>query len=504
MLTARNSVKREIKVEIPEVFLPLVLKPKRIKLVVSGRGAAKSISFAKLFLKFCDDGERLCCAREYQNSIDDSVHALLREQIVELQGDDPRYRTLRAYAKSIESDKDGYIFYRGLARNIDSLRSLQGVKRLWVEEAQACSTETIEVGFPTIRESGSEIWLSMNRGSSKDPISIHLLKPHENDLLKNNGYYEDDEIMIIDTHYSKNPWFPKELEQQRRRDKRVLSPAKYAHIWDGAYSDTIENAIITPDMFDACVDAHIKLGIEPRGIEVVTLDPADTSLDDNAVNDSKALSYRHGIVIKDVQYWTEGDVNDAGDRGINAAIAVKADEFIWDGDGMGLGLRRQFDSAVLGKKITLNMFRGGETPDNPNKIYEPMDSEIGNKGRTIGDYFENKRAQYYWDVRDRMVRTMQAINKKAYHDPDTLISISSKIKDIAILRAEMCRIPKKDRIGGIGKFQVMSKVEMKKRKIDSPNGSDTVMMSFSAGSGKRRTIPYQVREHTMSDPTAGY
>jgi hypothetical protein len=48
----------------------------------------------------------------------------------------------------------------------------------------------------------------------------------------------------------------------------------------------------------------------------------------------------------------------------------------------------------------------------------------------------------------------------------------------------LCRIPQKD--NGVGKFQILSKPQMVKIGIASPNAADTVMMSFSIQSIKRR------------------
>ncbi len=144
-------------------FVGLLVTPKRFKIAVGGRGDSKSIAFADAFLKYCDDGERLCCAREFQNSIDDSVHSLLKSRIYDLQGPDPSKHSLFSSAQKINSRNGGEIFYRGLARNTDAIRSMFGVNRIWIEEAQTLSQATIDVLLPTIRESGSEIWFSLNR-----------------------------------------------------------------------------------------------------------------------------------------------------------------------------------------------------------------------------------------------------------------------------------------------------------------------------------------------------
>ena len=59
-----------------------LFKPARYKVAYGGRGASKSWSFARVLLIASMDGpKRILCARELQNSIKDSVHRLLEDQI---------------------------------------------------------------------------------------------------------------------------------------------------------------------------------------------------------------------------------------------------------------------------------------------------------------------------------------------------------------------------------------------------------------------------------------
>ena len=461
-------------VQIAEKLLPILTKPKRLKIAVGGRGGSKSIGFADAFLKKCDDGERLCCGREFQNSIDDSVHSLLTARVDALDIADH----YSISAKDITSRSGGKIFYKGLARNPESIKSMQGVNTLWIEEAQTLSEKTIEVLFPTIRETDSEIWCSLNRGSSKDPFARRFLKPYE-DHLKRHGYYEDDETLIVEINWQDNPWFPTVLQGERLRDKKNLPPARYEHIWEGAYSDTVDNAIIEPEWFDACIDAHIKLGFKPEGIEVVSHDAFDGG------QDPAALAYRHGSVILDVQESSVGRANDGCDWAIDYALKVNADAFTWDGDGVGAGLKRQIDLALGPKNINIQMFNGGTSPDRPDAIYEPSDGEI-RKAKTNRETFYNRRAQAAWMVRDRMFKTYLAVRDGSYINPDELISISSTIKGLPVLRAEACRLPKKD--NGSGKIQLMSKPEMKKLGIDSPNMFDALMMNIAYVPVRRKKV----------------
>ena len=455
--------------QLPEKLLPFVQKKKRIKLAVGGRGGAKSVSIADMLLMMASQGYSVCCGREYQNSLDDSVHSLMKTEIDRI--DAAGFTEANA---RLSHSGGGQIFYKGLARNPESLKSLSGVDIFWVEEAQTISEKSLKLLTPSVRsvagsERQPEIWFSMNRGSSKDPIAMKYLKRAESELAKC-GYYEDDIMLAVQINYDDNPWFPPELESERSDDLNTMSRAKYRHVWEGDYNDDVENSIIPADWFDAAIDAHLKLNLKPLGKRVVSHDPSDLG------NDDKGLCFRHGSVVHDIQSNPHGDVNEGCDWATDYAINNAADVFIWDGDGLGIGLRRQVAESLKGKKIDQDIFRGAASVDYPEAVYEAIDDNSA-KPKTNKETFKNKRSQYYWAMRDRFYNTYRAVVKGEYVDPDTMISLSSEIQQIDLLRSEVCRIPLKP--NGNGMIQIMSKDDMKRLDIESPNMADSLMMSMA-------------------------
>jgi phage terminase large subunit len=463
----------DIDLRITDRIAKLLSKPKRIKIAVGGRGSSKSLGVGDIMLMFADHGERICCTREFQNSIDDSVHESLKQEIDRLgiEGFDVQNN-------NIYSSSGGEIFYKGLARNITSLKSLAGVKRLWIEEGESVSERSLKVLTPSIRSSAKdnsedsdppEIWITMNRNSREDAIAKKYLSRAESELERC-GYYEDDLIMVVEVNYQDNPWFPPELEQERLDDKENLSEDEYDHIWNGHYNETVDNAIIKKAWFDAAIDSHIKLGIKPQGATIFSHDPADEG------GDSKAYACRTGILYKDVGEIVAKDGNEACDAATSKAIQSNADLFVWDGDGMGALLRRQVSDSFKGIKCQLRMYKGSNEVENKKAIYDGIGS-LGSKDKpkTNGETFYNKRSQYYMKLAQRFYNTYRAVEKKEYIDPDDLISISSDIELIDKLRSEVCRIPRKH--NGAGKIQLMSKKEMKdKYDIDSPGMADCLAM----------------------------
>ena len=452
------------RLQLPEKLKPFITTPKRFKVAIGGRGSGKSMSFADVCLMDAQTkGIKTACFREFQVSMDDSVHSLLVGEIdrlglagFEIQNNQILYEGQEAFK------------FRGLARNPEGIKSMHGFRRFWVEEAQTISADSLKALTPTLRTDDSEIWFSANPRSIADPFSQRFIKPFERQL-RTDGYYEDDMHLIVWINHSDNPFFPPVLEQERAYDQANLSIALYRHIWLGEFYDEVEDTIIPVDWFEAAIDSHIKLGWKAEGAIIASHDPSDLG------GDSKGYAVRHGNVVLNVTEKVTGDSNEGMDWAISQALKDRADYFVWDCDGLGVSLKRQVDAALEGKKIDYVMYKGSEAAEDPDAPY----SDGGNqRARSNRDTFANKRAQYWWRLRDRFEATHRAVVKGQYINPDELISLSSGIEKLDQLRAEVCRIPLKR--NNSGKIQIMSKIEMAKKpyEIPSPNMGDSLMMAM--------------------------
>ena len=311
--------------------------------------------------------------------------------------------------------------------------------------------------------------MSLNPRSSADPVSQRFIQPFYSDLMRD-GYYEDDQHLIVRMNYSDNPWFPAELEAERQWDYENLPRAVYLHIWEGEYLDEIDGSIIPVEWFDAAIDAHIKLNWKAKGAKYVSHDPSDNGAD------AKGLAYRHGSVFLDVTEYRINDVNAGCDWATDYALAVGADYFTWDCDGLGVSLRRQVSEALHSGTVDYQEFKGSMAPDFPGRTYDARAK--GGRPKTNKDTFKNKRSQYAWLMRDKFYNTFRAVTQGEYIDPDDCVSISSKIKYIDKLRSEVCRIPLTPNDNGL--IQLMSKKDLKRlHKIDSPNMFDSMFMSYA-------------------------
>jgi len=452
------------KMLIPEKLLPLVNRKKRFKVLIGGRGSAKSVTIADLLLmKAQTEGVKVGCFREYMNSIDDSVHALLGAEIARLE-----LAGFTVQNNAIRHVNGAEFKFKGLARNPEGIKSAHGFKYFFVEEAQTISFESLKNLTPTLRLEGSEIWMAGNPRSSADPFSQRFIKPFEKELRRD-GFYEDDLHLIIWINYTDNPLFPDVLNQEREHDEKTLSRALYRHIWHGEYYDEVDNTIVPVEWFDAAIDAHTKLGFEPSGAVIAAHDPSDEG------GDAKGFCVRKGSVILDVREKTTGDVADGMDWALHLSDKRQIDHFVWDCDGLGVSLKRQVDSELRGKRVEYFMFKGSEAAEDPKEIYCDKDKTGGKSNK---DTFLNKRAQYYWRLRDRFYSTYRAVVKGEYVDPEEMISLSSSIKCLDQLRSEVCRIPLKR--NNNGKIQIMTKLEMSKKpyELPSPNLADSLMMTM--------------------------
>jgi phage terminase large subunit len=441
-------------------------KPQPIIVLISGRGAGKSVGVGDVLTFEMDTkGYDIYCLREFQLSLEDSVHKVFKGSIqkrLELQG----WTITDTYVKAPNGAKTTY---RGAARNPDNIQSAQDYMRSWFEEAHTISQESLDKLLPTIiRNPGAKCIFTANPQSSNDAFSQRFITPYLSQL-NSQGFYEDDLHYICKTSWRDNPWWNAELEMLRAWDYQNLPRAKYDWIWEGAFNDTVENSIILPEWFDACIDAHIKLGIKPTGAVMAAHDPSDTG------PDSKGYAMRHGIAVLDVQEMLTGNVNEGADWALGLARNARVDHFTWDCDGLGVTLNRQVSEAFRGTNTNITMFKGSESPDTPDAVYEPTNGQHIKDVKRWKDVAKNKRAQYYLKLKDRVYDTYLAIESGKYVDADNLISFSSSIKCLQTLRSELCKMPTKT--NGVGKFELYAKDEMKiKFKFKSPNLADSVMM----------------------------
>jgi phage terminase large subunit len=451
---------------------PFLTKPKQLKIAIGGRGSGKSIGIGDaLTFKMATEKADIYCLREFQDSISDSVHRVFEGSI----NDRLMLDGWNVQEKRIISPEGAQTAYKGAARNPNSIQSAQGYKYSWFEEAQTMSQASIDKLLPTIlRNPGAECWFSANPQSSADPFSQRFIVPYLRELNKH-GYYEDDLHLIIVVNWRDNPWWNIEQETLRKWDYTNLSRAKYDWVWEGKFNDEVADSIVKAEWFDSCIDAHkldkLKEVFKPLGARIAAHDPSDTG------KDNKGYAMRHGSIVQHIYEKNSGEIDVGCDWATNLAREHKADWFVWDGDGMGAGLKRQVANNLDSTNTKYQMFKGslsGKGQDHADKMYQKGYGDKNNN-LTNAEVFKNNRAQYYISLADRCYNTYRCVVKGEYVDPEEMISFDSDgIESIPALRSELCRIPRKNNSNGLQ--QLMNKQEMKSQGIDSPGMADSLMM----------------------------
>lgn len=208
-------------VQLPK-YAKKLLQDKRYKVLYGGRGSAKSYTVARLLLlKASNQVRRVLCAREFQNSINDSVHHLLAQEIEKLN----LGHFFNITNSSITGINGSEFIFKGVRHNAQSIKSISSLTDLWVEEAQTVSQSSWQVLIPTIREEGSEIYVTFNPDSENDPTYRMFVDPQGKPI-------ERSDAVILKVNHNHNPWFPEVL----RKEMNALytnNPDLADHIWGG-------------------------------------------------------------------------------------------------------------------------------------------------------------------------------------------------------------------------------------------------------------------------------
>ena len=234
--------------EVPTLDITMVaelegfLEPHRYKVAHGGRGSTKSWGIARLLIaRAYSRREKILCCRELQTSIEESVIALLADQI-------HRMRLTSAFeiqAKKITCLTTGSVFlFEGLKANVKKIKSMEGVTLVWAEEAEKISKNSWDVLIPTIRQEDSEIWISFNPDDDLDDTWVRFVEDPPPDTY------------VTQINYHKNPWFPevlrKEMEYLKAKDYE-----EYEHTWLGKPRKAVKGAYYATQMLKALEEGRI-------------------------------------------------------------------------------------------------------------------------------------------------------------------------------------------------------------------------------------------------------
>lgn len=214
-----------LNIPTPRWSLPL-FKPARYKGASGGRGSGKSNLFAEMAVEemVMDANMQFVCIREIQKSLKFSAKLLIESKIQALGVSDLFDITQNEIRRK---GANGVMIFMGMQdHTADSIKSLEGFSRAWVEEAQSLSARSLDLLRPTIRSEGSEIWFTWNPDQPTDAVDRFF--------RGEKGLPPD--AIHVHVNADQNPFLSDTLRQEMEQDRIRLDPQDFAHIWLGEYN----------------------------------------------------------------------------------------------------------------------------------------------------------------------------------------------------------------------------------------------------------------------------
>ena len=256
-----------------------------------GRGAAKSQALAAIGIleSYIDDGVILCC-REIQKSVSDSIYSMLVSYI-EDKGLSKDFKILNTSITNIRTGAE--FIFAGLKSNITSIKSINKLRVVLVDEAENVTQNSWDILLPTPRYGDVRIYVVFNPRFEDDPTYQEFVAK------------TDPRKLVIDIQYTDNPWFPPSLERQRQRDAKG-DAGRYAWIWKGKFLQITEASILAKKLVTREFEIDDSFGDPLIGIDW------GFSNDPNAVTESyvkentlyiRNAAKKIGLELDDTAEW---------------------------------------------------------------------------------------------------------------------------------------------------------------------------------------------------------
>lgn len=252
MMAGTAAPTRTISIDLPRK-LGFLLEPHPYKVLYGGRFGLKSWSACSALVALgANRRKRIVCGREYQNSIDESVHALLASRIDALGLSD----FYHVGQKEIVGANGTSFSFIGLAEHTaHTIKSFEGADIMLVEEGQAVSKRSWDMLIPTIRAVGSEIWVLFNPDlEDDDTYQRWVVHPPPGTVVVKMGWQDAQAL----------GWFPEKENEKRLHFKRT-QPDDYDNIWEGVPRNIMAGAIYAKEMGEMVKTGRIRaVPYDPR------------------------------------------------------------------------------------------------------------------------------------------------------------------------------------------------------------------------------------------------
>jgi phage terminase large subunit len=259
-------------VKLVPKLIPVFAGRADVRGAYGGRGSGKTRSFAKMAaVQGYIHGNAgtagiILCARQFMNSLEDSS----LEEVKRAIEDEPFLSDYYEVGDKFIKSRDGRInfAFRGLDRNIASVKSLGRILLCWVDEAEPVTELAWTTLIPTLREEGgdwnAELWVTWNPRRKTAPVESRFRNS------------KDPLVKIVECNWRDNPKFPEKLERERKRDLQER-PDQYGHIWEGEYATVVEGAYYAASLVKAKAEGRIgNVAADPLLVKRVFCDIGGT------------------------------------------------------------------------------------------------------------------------------------------------------------------------------------------------------------------------------------
>lgn len=389
-----NLVMPEI-LNIPPKMYPFVLFFNNYSyfLLEGGRASGKTQSVARFLLYIAQNRHvRICCGREIQNSINESVKTVFLD-LIEL------YNLPYIVKKDNLTHKisGSKIFFKGFREQGNvNIKGLEGVDILWIDEAQSITKATLDIIVPTIRKKNSVIIFTMNRYTRFDSVYNFCAKRKD--------------CLHININYFDNPFVDRKIlnEAQVSKDTNIND---YNHIWLGHPLSNNNEFLLSSEMIDKSINLEFEIDNSYLLNSIMSVDLSASGAD---LCVAKLFQQQNSSIWleKETISWSESDTDITKGKIVSLYSSWNPKILIIDADGLG------YPIWVSIQKLIANAigFRGAHKPLSKYAINSRADGYLA-----LRDYLEKG----YLKLTDKnAIRQLEYIKK--IYKPNGLIAIQDK------------------------------------------------------------------------------
>ena len=313
--------------------------------IPGGRDSGKSHSVAQTLIELSLEEKALfLCTREKQNSIKDSSYKLLKNKIE----DYGMAELFHITNDSITCIATGSRFiFKGMYRDSQAVRSTEGIKYCWVEEAQSLTLDSLKALIPTVRINGAKFFFTYNPLEDPDPVVEELSKKDPNKILTVKINYYDNPFISDDTKAEAD--FLKESDYE-----------DWLHVYGGEPQSQGDTAILKRVDVNKAVDRDIETdGALEYGADIARY------------GDDRIVFYkRKGHKILDFKVYKKKGIDETVDLlkefvNYNKEASIKIDD-----SGLGGGVTDYMKKDKYNAKPVNNGQRADNVDKYPNAISE--------------------------------------------------------------------------------------------------------------------------------------